>query len=165
MSKIKPEDFDAIVCGISKNCIENSNFDEVQIFFETILQEPVKFENKLYLMITGYDDDPRELFEIDEVRQHLSVLDRIFPYWFYFLDKKEMGSNSPMVVITSLLVPLTEIKNVSGKKFIEFEIEKLKEFIDVHLHYLNELTDKIKLSEEENMRITQEVQKCFMSFV
>lgn len=39
----------------------------------------------------GYDDDPRELFEIQEVRQYVSDLDVKFPFWLFFLSKKHLG--------------------------------------------------------------------------
>jgi hypothetical protein len=39
----------------------------------------------------GYDHDTRELFEIPEVRQYVSLLDDKFPYWLFFLGKNGLG--------------------------------------------------------------------------
>lgn len=36
------------------------------------------------IVIGGYDDDPRELFEIPEVYSYLHGLDQEWPFWFFF---------------------------------------------------------------------------------
>jgi hypothetical protein len=41
--------------------------------------------------IHGYDDDPRELNELPEVRDFINKLDARFPYWCYFLSKSATG--------------------------------------------------------------------------
>jgi len=164
MSQINPEDFDVIVCVITKECIANSNFEEVLGFYEYILHEPLKYENKLNLMVKGYEDDPRELYEIEEVRAHFSVLDRLFPYWFYFLNKTGEVATSPLGLIASLLVPIECLETISGEKYIQYDTEKFIEFMNIHFHYLNELTDKLGLSLEENKRISVHVAKCFDNF-
>jgi hypothetical protein len=57
-----------------------------------MLQKLLKPENakrlkgRLVFRIRGYDDDPRELFEVPEVRTWMEELDCEFPYWFYFMD-------------------------------------------------------------------------------
>jgi hypothetical protein len=50
----------------------------------------------------GYDTDPRELWEIVEVRSYVFVLDRDFPYWLFFLSKHHTGLQS---VLRCLLPP------------------------------------------------------------
>jgi len=42
-------------------------------------------QGMLYIAVDGYDDDPRSLPEIPEVRQLFQKLYKEFPYWFYFL--------------------------------------------------------------------------------
>lgn len=39
---------------------------------------------KLVLEVLGYDEDPRELWEIPEVRRFLRALHREWKYWFFF---------------------------------------------------------------------------------
>lgn len=39
----------------------------------------------------GYNDWREELFEIQEVREFVYALDKQFPYWLFFLDKKALG--------------------------------------------------------------------------
>lgn len=39
----------------------------------------------------GYDDDPRELSEVPEVRDYVHALDEQFPFWLFFLSKQGLG--------------------------------------------------------------------------
>lgn len=41
---------------------------------------------KVTLAFPKYDKDPRESFQIDEIRRFIQLLDREFLYFFYFLD-------------------------------------------------------------------------------
>jgi hypothetical protein len=43
------------------------------------------------IVFGGYDGDPRELFEIPEVRDYAYKLDGEFPYWLFFLSKYGLG--------------------------------------------------------------------------
>jgi hypothetical protein len=41
-------------------------------------------QGKINISFDGYDDDPRELFEIDEVREYIDLLDEAIPELFFF---------------------------------------------------------------------------------
>lgn len=159
--KINPEEYQRVVSSISKEYIDNKDFDYVQNFFNQMLEEPLGYANKVVLMVEGYDNDPRELFEIQEIREYFSTLDRLFPYWFYFINREKNNGYSSLSLIMLLLVPNKIIKLKNGKNSIEYEIEKFKEFMDIHFHYFNEITDKIGMSLEENKKITKEIFENF----
>lgn len=161
MNQINPEKYEIIVSVISKDYIDNHNFEEINSFYQQILDDPIKYENKIVLSIDGYDDDPRELYEIAEIRDYFSILDKLFPYWFYFLNKEVNSTSSSLRLIMLLSIPVKIIQASTEKKDIEFDVEKFIEFMNIHFHYLNELTDKLGLSLEENMRISNEVNENF----
>jgi hypothetical protein len=165
MSEIKPEQYDLIICEITKSLVDENNYEEILGFYEDILKDPIKYENKLVLMVGGYDEDSRELCEIDEVREYFSVLDKIFPYWFYFLNKDDDKSHSSLAILISILVPIKSIEVVSGGKNVEFVFEELVEFVKNHYDYLNELTNKIGLSDEDSLKITKQVDNCLRSLM
>jgi hypothetical protein len=50
-----------------------------------------KYRERVDISFDGYDRDPRELWEIQEVRAFAFKLDEQFPYWLFFLDKKLLG--------------------------------------------------------------------------
>lgn len=165
MNQIDVEKYDTIVVVTTKEEVDSSDFGKIVEFYDSILLDAINFENKLFIMIEGYDDDPRELYEIEEVRNYFSVLDKLFPYWFYFLAKDVEKSKSPLGLVTSLLVPIVCIHSVSQRKDIEFDMVQLSEFLKNHFHYLNELTDNLGLSDEENIRISMAVNEQFSDFL
>ena len=63
-------------------------------------------EENIDLAFAGYDEDARELYEIDEVRSFVLKLDEGFPYWFFFMSKSGGG----LAVLAYCLLPpfLTE---------------------------------------------------------
>ncbi len=70
------------------------------------------------LVMDGYSDDPRELFDIVEVRDFLRSLERQWPYWAFFLNQ----------VDDSLLVFLACVCGAShlGAGAVEFDLEQLQ---------------------------------------
>jgi hypothetical protein len=61
----------------------------------------LSFFERIDLMFHGYDDDTRELCQIDAVREYVSLLDSEFPYWLFFLTKEGLG----LQCITYCLMP------------------------------------------------------------
>lgn len=161
MKKINPEKYGIIISVITKEYIDIKNFEEVQNFYSQMLDDPLKYENKVVIVIDGYENDDRELFEIQEIRDYFLTLDRLFPYWFYFLAKRNDIPYSPLKLIMMLLVPTQIINRNNQKNTIEYDIPEFIKFMNNHFHYLNELTDKLGLPLEENKRISEEVIKCF----
>jgi hypothetical protein len=58
-----------------------------------------KFRGRLDIGFAGYDEDPREVHEIDEVRAFLRALDSKFPFWFYFVN---LYSGALVVILLTL---------------------------------------------------------------
>ena len=50
-----------------------------------------RYRERVDISFEGYDQDRRELWEIQEVRDFVYRLDEQFPYWLFFLDKKLLG--------------------------------------------------------------------------
>lgn len=152
-----PKNYEMIVVSISRTEIDS--FDHITILntLHSCKENAKKFESRLNFLITGYDNDERELHEIEEVRIYFDFLDRCFPYWFYFLIKTLPPEYSPINMLVALLVPINIICKDSGMQKIDIDMSKFREFMNIHFHFLNELTDELKLSESENIRISNEV--------
>jgi len=54
-------------------------------------ERALSFFEKLDVAFHGYNDDTREVFEIPEIREYVSLLDQKFPYWLFFLTKSGLG--------------------------------------------------------------------------
>lgn len=155
------EKYEIITLVISKEWIDTRFFIEIDEVFKTFLFNPVKFENKIIILIEGYDNDKRPIWDISEIREYFKILDLLFPYWFYFLKKEEKSDKFGIKMLMFLLVPIKIIGNNGNVATTEFDIPAYEKFMMYHFHYLNELTDKLKYPLEENKRITKLIMNCF----
>ena len=66
---------------INRNSVENGDLSTVMHFVQRLTSSKdfaLDRQGKIQFGFAGYDDDPRELFEIDEVRWYVAVLDHNF---------------------------------------------------------------------------------------
>lgn len=81
---------DHTILGIHREQIDAFDLESSLRFLRTLvpLRDPKyawSWKGTLSVTFSGYDDDPRELFEIPEVRLYLHALDQEWPFWFFFL--------------------------------------------------------------------------------
>lgn len=159
MSKIDPKKYEAVFSVITKENIENSDFDEIMGFYNDVLENAIDYENKIMLIIDGYDNDPRELHQIPEVCDYFKTLDKLFPYWFYFLKRDVESLHNPLKMLVFLLIPVKIVNKNTNRQTLEYDMEDFTKFMEYHFHYFNELTDKLNLPDSENERIGKEIIK------
>ncbi len=153
------EEFALCQLVITKEQIESFDHSMPLGVLAEMKNDARRFEGKVYLVINGYDDDPREVYEINAIREYFDFLDRSFPYWFFFLARKLTGQRSPFLPLLALLVPLKSAIGKGSGKLLNFDETALDKFLEIHFHYLNELTDELHMTLEENQRISEEVIK------
>ncbi len=54
-------------------------------------ESALQWKEKVDFAVDGYNDVQCELFEINEVREFITVLDQEFPFWLFFLSKHALG--------------------------------------------------------------------------
>lgn len=86
-------DGDYLVVVADRKQVEAGDTSEIVPILHSLLQPETakKFFERVDLSFSGYDQDPRELHEIVEVRDFVLKLDEQFPYWCYFLTKVGHG--------------------------------------------------------------------------
>lgn len=75
----------------------------------------LRFQEKLFISVQGFDHDPRELVEIPEVRAFFTRLADAWPHWFWFLSR-ESGDIS---LLLALLCPV-KVHRQAGQFGVEF---------------------------------------------
>ena len=67
--------------------------------------------NRFMFTIEGWDDDPREIHTIPEIRRFYSAFHDAWPYWLYFcnLDMDTLG------VMTMCCLPSLDVMKVEGQ--------------------------------------------------
>lgn len=112
-----------------------------------------RLRGRLVFEITGYLDDPRDLWEFPEVVAWMRKLDIEWPYWFYFMDT---GPNSTMSLVT---FSLCNWDKIPGGKAVP--PEELQRFLVRHFAAMNELSRHLGESQEENDARSREIKAHF----
>ena len=150
-----PDGADLLVVQASREYIEARNIVPVLKIMNTLIEPDniKKFSDKMMFCIEGYDNDPRELGEIIEVRIFMKKLDTNFPYWFYFC--------SPYCLTLKFLAfVLSDIKKDSlGQMFMEGS--DLVKFMMEHFASINIMEEKGWISQADNIRVTKKIEAYF----
>ena len=81
-----------IFIGISRQEVESSDTSVLSALLRLLDKESaIQFRERVDIAVYGYDDDPRELYDVPKVRGFIRKLDDEFPYWCYFLSKRGSG--------------------------------------------------------------------------
>lgn len=146
---------------IDREEIEAFDVTRVRSFFDRLRSTPeiaVHCQGKVELAFHGYNEDPRELFEIQDVRNYVPLLSAALPELFFFARTGERAST-----LKTLAMCLTEVKiksstpNEQDQLEVEVATHPIAEFLERHYPGLNEMTDWLNMPIEENKRISFEV--------
>lgn len=141
---------------IDRNDVEHCDIEPTLGVLKRLLQDRQsveKFRGRVDLGFFGYDNDPRELHEIGEVRLFLAELDKKFPFWLYFLN---LYNDTLVIVFLSLC---TYSRRVDGM-FIADLSDRERFFLE---HYLavNWLFDTYLLDEKDNEGLSAQISNYF----
>jgi hypothetical protein len=113
--------------------------------FLTTRERAVAGRGRVTLMFAGYDDDPRDVYDVPEIRRYARALDDQFPYWFYFADPQ----NSTLKVLALCLCRIVKVPGGST-----LHRDDYKQFIFSHLAALNQFCDTFALGDDVNRQAT-----------
>lgn len=85
------------------------NVSSTSEYTESLFRSPAvarSYKERIDIAFDGYNDDPRELDEIEEVREYVRLLDQQFPFWLFFHSKQMLGLQC--IVFCHLLPFLTD---------------------------------------------------------
>jgi hypothetical protein len=155
----KPTDTssDLVVVVISRDEIEGRVASSTPGVLNSVLSTPqgaLSLFEKVDVAFHGYDDDPRELFEIPEVRNFVAWLDDKFPFWLFFLTKRGRGL---LCIMLCFMPPhLTE----AARKTVH--PQRIEELLSKRwFPAMNQMCNYVGFSEEENESLTENVVDYF----
>lgn len=100
-----------------------------------------------WFAITGYDDDPRELNSIPEVRRFYAAFHQAWPYWLYFCDLHE---DRLKLMVFCCLNNVATLKMDGRANYVtEFSPRDLVRFISDDFLPMNELCERASMTERE----------------
>lgn len=152
-------DAGAIIFTISRQSIESKDASEITSFFSRLYTTrafALSNRSKVILHVYGYDDDERELWEIQEVRDFFSLAEPLVKYWFFFLKGEPSMVNSVKLLaclvcpVTKVDAPTTQVENVQ----LLMRPDDIVKFIERNFLWLNEFTDRFGFSLKVNKELS-----------
>ena len=113
----------------------------------------------MVLCVEGYEDDPREIHSIPEVRRFYAAFHEAWPYWLYFCTLHE---DSLKVLVFCCLKSFTAIQ-VDGQPKCTIELDPLEliRFIAADFAPMNVMCDRAEMFEH---LVAQRTQAIFAYF-
>ncbi|EDM28269.1 hypothetical protein LNTAR_10151 [Lentisphaera araneosa HTCC2155] len=144
MKKNNPNEF-FIVC-ISRTEIESSSTRRIiKLFKDMTYNHAKRFMNKVELTVSGYDNDPRELCEVQDVRDFMAKLKVEFNSFFFLLNFHTLSQQFVMF-------STCDCDSQDGKIFISEE-EIVRYMLD-QFNELNMLEFEGVITPEDNQLIS-----------
>ncbi len=115
--------------------------------------------DRFIFCIDGYDDDPREIHAIPEIRCFYSAFHDAWPYWLYFCN---LEADTLKAMVFCCLPSLTSM-NVDGhdEVAITYDPAEILQFITSDLAPMNVMCDRAEMFEERIDDRTRAVLKYF----
>lgn len=111
---------------------------------------------------SGYDTDPRELFEIPEIPTYMRSLSDALPELLFFLRHKPLPCHTlPLFAFCLGGGQVVGKRATVGMKHrVEFETKPVAEFLMSKWPGLNEMTAWLDMSMDENKELSYDVARC-----
>lgn len=157
-SFITDNNFKIIHFVIDRNDIEQGIPDYVCDFFERLNSNDslsLYCQGKVDISVFGYEDDDRDLFMIQEVRNYFKIIEPIVKYWFYYLCTNPKSHSLKLLVSC-----LCEIESFENRLAI-FNEKDIERFFTQNFCWLNEFTEQKAISLDQNKEISQSIFEYF----
>ena len=138
---------DHIVLQISQENIKDCNTSEYVTLLHgatgTIQSFEVAFQRYVFL-ISGYDDDPRELYQIPEVVSFIKDLNSKLPFWLYFVNTADKRFFSWMIACLCQAMSLDQDEETI---YADFNADAYNELIETQFSNILKLMSGLVIGE------------------
>ena len=138
---------DHIVLQISQENIKDCNTSEYVTLLHgatgTIQSFEVAFQRYVFL-ISGYDDDPRELYQIPEVVSFIKDLNSKLPFWLYFVNTSDKKFFSWMIACLCQAMSLDQDEETI---YADFNADAYNDLIEYQFSNIVKLMSGLEMGE------------------
>jgi hypothetical protein len=141
------EQSDYIVLQISQEAIQNCDTSEYVTLLHGATGSLQSFEvafQKYVLLISGYDDDPRELYQIPEVVSFIKDLNSKLPFWLYFVNTSDKKFFSWMIACLCQAMSLDQDEETI---YADFNAEAYNDLIEYQFSNIVKLMSGLEMGE------------------
>lgn len=141
---LRPGISEPVILMISRRQVEEMDLASVMRNlkpFTATREDAWLYRGQMVLSVDGYNEDPRELVDIPQVREFLGVLERQWPYWAFFFDQVDDSIKLLASCVCGCRFP--------GQGAVEIDPEKLGGFLRRGFAGMNALFDQHGFPEKE----------------
>lgn len=135
---------DPVILMISRRQVEQGDMNSVlgRLKILTAAREDVwRYRGQMSLVVDGYDEDPRELIDIPQVRNFLREFSMAWPYWGFFFNQID----DSLMILGACVCG----KDFPGAGTVEMDVKLLEKFVRAGFDGMNKLFDKHHFPEAE----------------
>ena len=148
---------DYIVLQISQEAIQNCDTSEYVTLLHGAtgtLQSFTEAFQKYVLLIPGYDDDPRELYQIPEVVSFIKNLNSKLPFWLYFINTSDKKFFSWMIACLCQAMSLDQDEETI---YADFNAEAYNDLIEYQFSNIVKLMTGLGMGESIQEKVLKEL--------
>lgn len=119
------------------------------------------YMQKIEFAVDGYADDPRELYDIQDVVKYLGKLNKIFPYWLFY----QLPNGKWLDVLLACLSKGNVERIEDNKNFVVMDSKLIVRHMNRWFISLNELSHKLSISERLNRKISEDFSNRLESLI
>ncbi len=146
---------DLAVCAFSRREVESGLVGDAVDRLMQLSDDDViarHLEARLVLVFDGYDDDPRELYEIPEAVRFFRAVTEAWPLWFHFLERR-----GPSLGVAVRLLVDTRVAERGALCRSDVDREALQETIMRMFDGMNGLHARLNLPTPHTCRATDDI--------
>lgn len=147
---------DGLIAVVSRSDVESNDISTTLDTLSSLLADNAtvrRFQGSVAVSFDGFNEDPREIYEIPEIRRFCTELDRHFPYWLYFLSTDDSSLKMMAFCLCSV--------EKKGSGLVMLDNMDLGRFLHSHFAAMNELFDRHSLDTATNRAISESILKYF----
>ncbi len=152
---------------VTKEEVNSGDVSRLRDFFRMFESAPdilPHIRGKFLLAVHGWDDDPREIYEIPKVRAWFAKAEKSVLGWSYYLDLDSPYSTFRAFYACTCRITRRETSDDGTRQMLYFSKKERKAFIIRHFRWLNHFTKKHQISLSVNKEISDAMAKIVVGF-
>ena len=148
---------DYTVLQISQEAIQNCDTSEYVTLLHGATGSLQSFEaafQRYVFLISGYDDDPRELYQIPEVVSFIKDLNSKLPFWLYFVNTSDKKFFSWMIACLCQAMSLDQDEETI---YADFNADAYNDLIEYQFRNIVKLMSGLGMGESIQEKVLKEL--------
>ena len=148
---------DYTVLQISQEAIQNCDTSEYVTLLHGITGSLQSFEvafQRYVFLISGYDDDPRELYQISEVVSYIKDLNSKLPFWLYFVNTSDKKFFSWMIAFLCQAMSLNQDEETI---YADFNADAYNDLIEYQFSNIVKLMSGLVMGDSVQEKVLKEL--------